>query len=479
MRRGEQSRIIVAWIRNLFFCGGGAACILGMLLLCDIRVQAEGYWPTGPEVQAESAVVMEASTGTILYEKNSHERLYPASITKIMTTLLAIESCKLDEQVTFSYESVHNIDRDSTHISRDVGEVMTMEQCLYAVLLGSANECAYAVAEHAGNGYQNFVTMMNDRALQLGCTDTHFNNPHGLPDKDHYTSAYDMALISREAIKNDIFRSITGTKRYTIPYTNKHPNEETYLVNHHQMLTSYKGVTKFLYDYCIGGKTGYTDTAKNTLVTYARKDEMTLICVVMREGAEEQYKDTRALFNYCFDNFKLCNVVENETNFQTGEKEAGGVLGGEQSIVMLDPEGQIVLPKTASFSDASYHVREVSGGNGAGGDGTEGRVAVLEYTYADRVVGGADIRVTNTQVESYPFQTTEAGAKAKGFIQIDGKSVVLGIVVLVLIVGIILLIVYLIRNFYALRYRSRRRRRQKHRFKVIRKGRHSRWKTRW
>ncbi len=133
MRRGEQSRIIVAWIRNLFFCGGGAACILGMLLLCNIRVQAEGYWPTGPEVQAESAVVMEASTGTILYEKNSHERLYPASITKIMTTLLAIESCKLDEQVTFSYESVHNIDRDSTHISRDVGEVMTMEQCLYAV----------------------------------------------------------------------------------------------------------------------------------------------------------------------------------------------------------------------------------------------------------------------------------------------------------------------------------------------------------
>ena len=189
-------------------------------------------------MQAESAVVMEASTGTILYEKNPHEELYPASITKIMTTLLAVENCSLDEEVTFSYESVHNIDRESTHISRDVGEVMTMEQCLYAVMLGSANECAYAVAEHAGKGFENFIAMMNDKAQKLGCQNTHFNNPHGLTEEEHYTSAYDMALISQAAMKNDTFRAITGTKRYTIPVTNKHPNEETPLVNHHKMLTN-------------------------------------------------------------------------------------------------------------------------------------------------------------------------------------------------------------------------------------------------
>ena len=217
---------------------GILAGIICLFPFSHIPAKAEIYWPSGPGVQAEAAVVMEASTGTVLYEKNPHEQLYPASITKIMTTLLALEHCGLEEEVTFSYESVHNIDRNSTHIFRDVGEIMTMEQCLYAVMLGSANDCAYAVAEHAGKGYENFIAMMNDKAASLGCVDTHFNNPHGLTEEEHYTSAYDMALISREALKNDTFRAITGTKRYTIPFTNKHPNEETPLVNHHKMLTN-------------------------------------------------------------------------------------------------------------------------------------------------------------------------------------------------------------------------------------------------
>ena len=463
-----------AWLRILFYCGGAAICILAILPVGSMQVRAEGYWPTGPEVQAEAAVVMEASTGTVLYEKNPHEQLYPASITKIMTTLLAIENCKLDEQVTFSYDSVHKIERDSTHISRDVGEIMTMEQCLYGVMLGSANDCAYAVAEHAGNGYENFVAMMNERAAGLGCTDTHFNNPHGLPDPQHYTSAYDMALISREALDNDIFRSITGTAKYTIPVTNKHPNDETYVINHHQMLTNYKGVTKFLYKYCIGGKTGYTDAAGNTLVTYAEKDGMTLICVVLREPSESQYKDTRALFDYCYDNFKLWNVVDNETEFQTDGHDKEGVLGAEESLVVLEPTGQIVLPKTAAFTDASCSVHKVSG------DGrTDGTVAVLEYTYADRVVGGADIRVTDTQVEAYPFQATETSGKNSPFIQIEMKYILLGVVILAALAGLALLIVFLSRDFYILRNRSRRRRGQKRRFKVIKRGRHSRWKTRW
>lgn len=458
--------------RKMLYRNGAAACILAMLFLSGLQARAEGYWPTGPSVQAEAAVVMEASTGTILYEKNAHEQLYPASITKIMTTLLAIENCRLDEQVTFSHDSVYKIERDSTHISRDVGEIMTMEQCLYGVMLGSANECAYAVAEHAGNGYENFVQMMNDRAAQIGCTDTHFNNPHGLPDTQHYTSAYDMALISKEALKNDVFRSITGTKRYTIPVTNKHPNEETPMVNHHQMLTGYKGVTKFLYEYCIGGKTGYTDAAGNTLVTYAEKDGMTLICVVLRDQAESQYKDTRALFDYCYDNFKLWNVADNETEFRENGHNEGSVLGTDQSLIVLEPTGQIVLPKTAAFADASCSVQKISET-----DETDGTVAVLEYTYADRVVGGADIRVTDTEVSAYPFQTTVTGSGS--FHGIKLKYILLGLVILAVIAGLVLLIVRLGGNFYILRYRMRRRRGQKRRFRVIKKGRHSRWKTRW
>ena len=350
---------------------GILAGIICLFPLSSIPANAQAYWPNGPEVQAESAVVMEASTGTILYEKNPHEELYPASITKIMTTLLAVENCSLDEEVTFSYESVHNIDRESTHISRDVGEVMTMEQCLYAVMLGSANECAYAVAEHAGKGFENFIAMMNDKAQKLGCQNTHFNNPHGLTEEEHYTSAYDMALISQAAMKNDTFRAITGTKRYTIPVTNKHPNEETPLVNHHKMLTNYQGDTAYLYDDCIGGKTGYTDLARRTLVTFAERDGMTLICVVMKENSNVDYLDTRLLLDYCFDNFTMWNISEHESQYKIAGSANPEIFSSAQSFVDLDRESQIVLPKTVPFENAEYEIIEQK---------NDGGIVALQYT---------------------------------------------------------------------------------------------------
>ena len=251
-----------------------------MMLVCtgSDMIRAEevatdsGYWPAGPEIVSASGIVMEADTGTILYEKNINDVHYPASITKILTTLLAIENSSMDEVVTFSYDAVHKT--EGSGIARDVDEQMTMEQCLYAIMLASANECAYAVAEHVGGDIGTFVQMMNDRAAQIGCQNTHFNNCNGLPDEQHYTSAYDMALIAREAYKNEAFRIICGTKTYTIPFTNKHTDAETYLQNHHQMLYPLK-TRKYLYDYCTGGKTGYTTVANNTLVTYAEKDGST------------------------------------------------------------------------------------------------------------------------------------------------------------------------------------------------------------
>jgi D-alanyl-D-alanine carboxypeptidase len=147
---------------------------------------------------------------------------------------------------------------------------MTMEECLYAVMLESANECAYAVAEHVGaklgGNYQTFIDLMNEKAKELGCTNTHFNNANGLPDEDHWTSARDMALISAEAYKNENFRIIISTPRYVIPPTNKH-KDKTYLNNHHEMIHNYK-TDKYLYKYALGGKTGYTQAAGATLVSY-------------------------------------------------------------------------------------------------------------------------------------------------------------------------------------------------------------------
>ena len=179
--------------------------IAGLLamMLCLINyvipVQAKEAWPEMPQVEAPSICVMEISTGTILYERNMDEKNYPASITKIMTALLALENSSLDEIVTFSEKAVYGTESDTSHISRDIGEEMTMEECLYGMMLESANECAWAIGEHVGGTMANFTKMMNERAKELGCTNTHFNNPNGLPDEEHWTSAHDMALISAEA----------------------------------------------------------------------------------------------------------------------------------------------------------------------------------------------------------------------------------------------------------------------------------------
>ena len=163
--------------------------------------QEKAAWPKGPDVFAEAAIVMEASTGLILYEKDIHSTYYPASITKILTALIAIENTSPGEIVTFSRNAVFGIERGSSHIGIDVGEELTMQQCLYAILLESANEVTYAVAEHIAGSIPAFSEMMNEKAGSLGCLNSNFVNPHGLPDDNHYTSAYDMALITREALK--------------------------------------------------------------------------------------------------------------------------------------------------------------------------------------------------------------------------------------------------------------------------------------
>ena len=181
---------------------------------------------------------MEQETGTILYSKNMDDQHYPASITKIMTALLVLENCDLDETVTFSAEAVYGTELGSSSIARDVGEEMTVEQTLYGMMLESANECAYALGEHVAGDIPTFVDMMNERAKELGCTNTHFNNTNGLPDEEHYTSAHDMALIARAAYAIPKFAEIVGTKNYTIPPTNKH-EDSTPLNNHHQMLLDF------------------------------------------------------------------------------------------------------------------------------------------------------------------------------------------------------------------------------------------------
>lgn len=256
--------------------------------------------PAAPAIVANSAIVIDAKTGKVIYSKNSDKRCYPASITKVMTCLVALEHVNLKDTITFSESAIWGIERDSNHIALDVGETITVEQCLYGILLQSANEASLGIAEHVAGSMPAFADMMNAKAVELGCRNTHFVNANGLHDDNHYTTAYDMALITKAAIENPLFRLIDETKHYVIPPTNMNEEQRDLW---HQLKPIYP-TSPYYYEYILGGKTGFTDQAKNTVVTYAKKGELELICVILDcQGAANTYTDSIALYDYCFNNY--------------------------------------------------------------------------------------------------------------------------------------------------------------------------------
>ena len=442
------------------------ACFLG-LSACFIStptpVKAEAYWPSMPNIEAESAIVMEINTGTVLYEKNSTDTHYPASITKILTTLLAIENSSLEETVVFSYDAVVGGNEGGTsHIARDCKEELTMEQVLYAVMLESANECAYAAAEHVGESkggdYQTFIDMMNERVRELGCVNTQFMNCNGLPNPEHYTCAYDMALIGAECYKNETFRTIAGATSYTIPVTNKH-DEPYYCHNHHKMIYPWRGDDDYLYDYCTGGKTGYTDAAKHTLVTFAEKDGMSLVCVVMYVRAPIEYTTTRTLFDYCFDNFQVLSIAENETSISDDGLKNAGVLNSNPAFISLDKDAYIILPKTVEFSDATFTLQTDA----------EDTIARLVYNYAGKEVGQADIITANVTAEPTPFEREKVVEPEKKVVQIKPIMIFAAIFIIVAIVASIYFGKRLFDNFYVIRHKLLAKKEQKDRFREIKK----------
>lgn len=446
-----------------------AMCVL-LSVVCflsssPIEVKATEYWPEAPEVESPSVILMEMTTGTVLYEKNSMEKNCPASITKILTTLIALENSDLNEVVTFSDESIDNT--IGSGIARDYGEQMTMEQCLYAIMLASANECAYAVAEHVGGTMENFVAMMNTKAAELGCTNTHFSNPHGLYEDEHYTCARDMALIAQAAYENETFRIITGTARYTIPPTNKH-EEETPLQNHNEMLYPWQHM-QYRYEYCTGGKTGYTDIARSTLVTFAEKDGMKLVCVVMRAESPNQWKDSINLFNFGFDNFQIYNVADNETSYDTSEAVEVGALNHNRAFVEIDENANIVLPKTTEFADATSKITYE--------EASEDVVGTITYTYAGKEVGSADIVRTGVEVQGFVFDNQDDISQEEvSTVRINPLTVLLIILIIALLVFVIFIIKRFADNYYIIRHNIEVKRNRREQFRQVknRKRRHRR-----
>ena len=264
-----------------------------------------------PDMLAQSAIVVDMSTGYTLVEKNIMDKHYPASITKIMTAILTLENVKMDEVVTFSSEAVFSIEKNSSAACVDVDEQLTVEQCLYGLMLISGNDLANGLAEHVGGTMTVFANMMTDKAKELGCENTSFANAHGLHDDNHYTTVYDMAIIAKYAYDNVkgtyekesgkelSFKTLCSTGYYECMPTNKQPEVRKWR-NNNRLINKYK---EEYYEDCIGGKTGYTDKAGGTLVTFAKINGRTLMCVVMKSANTiTAYADTTNLYDYIKEN---------------------------------------------------------------------------------------------------------------------------------------------------------------------------------
>ena len=260
-----------------------------------------------PAITTLSGIVMDIDSGTILYEKDAYTKRYPASITKIMTALIALEKGDLSDTITMSKEAVDNTPSDSSNIALDYDEKMNLKDAMYAMLLNSANDSAYGIAEHIGGSLSGFCDMMNAKAAELGCQNTHFSNASGLTAADHYTCCYDMALIGRAVYAYSEFKDISSTMTYTIPATNK--NTERVLWHGDNMLFE---SSDYYYAYATCGKTGYTTEAHGTLITFAEKDGHRLVCVLMDVlPASTTFTESAALLDFCFDSFHIIQPLEN------------------------------------------------------------------------------------------------------------------------------------------------------------------------
>jgi D-alanyl-D-alanine carboxypeptidase len=295
-----------------------------------------------PETSAEAVVLLDADTGIILFGKDAHERHYPASATKIMTALLTLEQCEdLSEKITFSHTAVFSLPRNASHIAMDEGETLTVYDALNGLLLSSANEVANALAEHIAGSIEDFVILMNKRAASLGLRSTHFENPTGLHTSNHYTTAYDMALIMAEAVKHPVFNQIIAKRRYDVPPTERQTQYRE-LLNTNRII--HPG--PYFNGQAVGGKTGYTDEAQHTLVVYARDGERSLITCVLNSGRPGTYEDTNALLAYGFIlSYEEQTIFDSDSYrrsvavYHDDEVIGEVTLKGAEDLVFLLPEG--------------------------------------------------------------------------------------------------------------------------------------------
>lgn len=328
---------------------------IGMFLLVITIMTSLNFYVYAdmPNISSVSAVAIDADTGIVLSGKDVTKKVYPASTTKILTAILALENLDLDKSVVVSKTAI-SIPWDSSRIYLKEGEVVTVSNLLYGLLLESGNDAANVLAESVSGSISEFVKLMNTKLQELGCTNTHFANAHGYSDDDHYTTALDMAKILKYCIKNDTFVKIFSTKEYTMEATNK-TNSKRYFTNTNRLIqTKEDSIYSRYYKYCIGGKTGYTDEAGKTLVTYGMKDNKNVIVTVFNggtiDGIDARYTDAINLFEYAFNNFEK-HVIANSSDYSFMYTNVENKL---RYYISMDSNLELMLKENSGVKEFSY-----------------------------------------------------------------------------------------------------------------------------
>lgn len=285
---------------------------------------------------SSSCLLMDSKTGKIIYAKNAYEKMYPASTTKLMTAILTLENCKLTDTAIVSHNAIYSIPVGYSHASLKEDEELTIEQLLNVLLIPSANDAAIVLAEHISGSVEEFSKLMNEKAKSLGCLNTNFVNPNGIQNKNHYSTAYDLALIGKYALKFPDIKRIAMVKQYTLPTTNKYDKTDR-IFNATNGLINDDVLNKNYYEYATGLKTGYTDASGYCIVSTAKKDDKELIAVILNsDSISKRYSDCKTLFNYGFDNYGYITIQDEKAVVKQVEIENGSKSSKNLNVVVKD-----------------------------------------------------------------------------------------------------------------------------------------------
>jgi len=351
------------------------------------------------DISCESAILIDAKTGQVLYEKNSHEKLHPASTTKILTGILTLENANLNDIVTIDEEVVYLT--KGAHIALEAGEQLTVKNLLYALLIESANDAAFALAKHISGSVEEFAKLMNEKAKELGAEDSNFVNPNGLSVENHLTTAYDLSLIAKYAMQNETFREIVSNYTYTIPPTNK-KSQERVLWSSNKLLYSNDTITvdgktvRIKYEGITGVKTGYTQEAGNCLVASAQRGNESLIAVALKSN--NIYSDIHKLLDYGFDNFEKVNIAPKDQFVDNIKVDNGtipvvaGILGEELNRTIPVNSSDKISKKVTLNDEITAPLKK--------GD----VLGKVEYFLEDKYLGSVNI-VSTMDIEAIPSPT--------------------------------------------------------------------------